>query len=63
MTSNMIYIVALGDGFKCPRKIHLSTQSGRGGKSGNFCLLLVLKIGLLREDTVCSNGFYVDISN
>ena len=25
-TSNMIYIVALGVGFKCPRKIHLNTQ-------------------------------------
>ena len=27
MTSNMIYIVALGVAFKCPRKIHLNTQS------------------------------------
>ena len=27
MTSNMIYIVELGVGFKCPRKIHLNTQS------------------------------------
>ena len=26
MTSNMIYTVALGGGFKCPRKIHLNTQ-------------------------------------
>ena len=26
MTSNMIYIVALAVGFKCPRKIHLNTQ-------------------------------------
>ena len=26
MTSNMIYIVALGSGFKCPHKIHLNTQ-------------------------------------
>jgi hypothetical protein len=26
MTSNMIYNVALGGGFKCPRKIHLNTQ-------------------------------------
>ena len=26
MTSNTIYIVALGFGFKCPRKIHLNTQ-------------------------------------
>ena len=24
MTSNMIYIIALGGGFKCPRKIHLN---------------------------------------
>ena len=28
MTSNMIYIFALGVGFKCPRKIHLNTQWG-----------------------------------
>ena len=26
MTSNMIYIVALGVGFKCPHKINLNTQ-------------------------------------
>ena len=26
MTSNMIYIVALGVGFEFPRKIHLNTQ-------------------------------------
>ena len=26
LTSNMIYIVALGAGFKCSRKIHLNTQ-------------------------------------
>ena len=30
MTSNMIYTVALGVGFKCPRKIHLNTQWGGG---------------------------------
>ena len=26
LTSNMIYIAALGVGMKCPRKIHLNTQ-------------------------------------
>jgi hypothetical protein len=26
----MIYIDALGGGFKCPRKIHLNTQGGGG---------------------------------
>ena len=26
LTSNMIYIVALGVGFKCPHKVHLNTQ-------------------------------------
>ena len=31
MTSNMIYIVALGVGFKCPLKIYLNTQWGGGG--------------------------------
>ena len=30
MTSNIIYIVALGVGFKCPRKIHLNTQCPEG---------------------------------
>ena len=34
LTSNMIYIVALGGGFKCPRKIHLNTQN-------NFTFLTV----------------------
>ena len=29
----MIYIVALGVGFKCPRKIHLNTQWGGGVKN------------------------------
>ena len=33
MTSNIIHIVALGVGFKCPHKIHLNTQWGGG--SGN----------------------------
>ena len=28
MTANMIYIVALGVGLKCPHKIHLNTQWG-----------------------------------
>ena len=36
MTSNMIYIVALGGGFKCPCKIHLNTQSGEGAKVAIF---------------------------
>ena len=31
LISNMIYIVALGVGLKCPRKIHLNTQWGVGG--------------------------------
>ena len=30
LTSNMIYIVALGVGLKCPCKIDLNTQWGRG---------------------------------
>ena len=32
MTSNIIYIVALGVGLKCPRKIHLNTQWGALGE-------------------------------
>ena len=32
MTANMIYIVALGVGLKCPRKVHLNTQWGEGTK-------------------------------
>ena len=30
MTSNMIYIVALGVGFKCSHKIHVNTQCQGG---------------------------------
>ena len=30
LTSNMIYIVALGGGFKCPHKIHLNAQCSVG---------------------------------
>ena len=30
ITSNMIDMIALGGGFKCPRKIHLITQWGGG---------------------------------
>ena len=40
MTPNIIYIVALGVGFKCPRKIHLNTQWGRGASRnvvGKIC--------------------------
>ena len=37
----MIYIVALGVGLKCPRKIHLNTQCGRGDNGRViFCLSL-----------------------
>ena len=35
MTSNMIYIVALGFGLKCQRKIHLNTQWGGGVVNGS----------------------------
>ena len=31
MTANMIYIVALGVGLKCPRKVRLNTQCEGGG--------------------------------
>ena len=34
MTSNMIYIVVLGVGLKCPRNIHLNTQVAVAGKRG-----------------------------
>ena len=30
LTSNMVYIVAVAVGFKCPNKIHLNTQWGGG---------------------------------
>ena len=37
MTSNMISIVALGGGFKCPHKINLNTQWGVGAlKSSKY---------------------------
>ena len=38
MTSNMIYIVALGGGFKCLRKIHLNTQCPLPCSFGSACL-------------------------
>ena len=38
ITSNMIYIVALGGGFKCPCNIHLNTQWRGGG--GNHHILI-----------------------
>ena len=36
ITSNMIYIVALGVGLKCSRKIHLNTQCRDGARSENL---------------------------
>ena len=39
MTANMIYIVALGVGLKCPRKVQLNTQGGGGG--GNLPKLVM----------------------
>ena len=41
VTSNMIYIVAIGGSFKCPRKIQLNTQWGRGV----IVILLVAPLG------------------
>ena len=35
MTSNMIYIVSLSGGLKCPRKIQLNTQWRGGGRSSS----------------------------
>ena len=32
ITANMIYLVALGLGLKCLRKVHLNTQWGKGTK-------------------------------
>jgi len=32
ITANMIYLVALGLGLKCLRKVHLNTQWGEGTK-------------------------------
>ena len=37
MTSNTIYIVAFGVGFKCPRKLYLNTECVCGG-GGDGCL-------------------------
>jgi hypothetical protein len=49
MTSNIIYIVAYGVGFKCPRKIHLKTQWGGGcspGSAGPKVLVLMFNLDL-----------------
>ena len=50
MTSNMIYIVALGVGFKCPRKIHLNTQWGGGVKNGPLLYVDTHRIPLSCDD-------------
>ena len=49
LTSKMIYIVALGVGFKCPRKIHLNTQWGGGG-SQDVHVDKVLKVEQKKHD-------------
>ena len=45
MASNMIYIVEIGGGFKCPCKIHLNTQcpgsNSTGESPSESCYFLV----------------------
>ena len=41
LTSNMIYIDALGIGLKCPRKIHLSTQWPTSLLIGKLCIAVL----------------------
>ena len=52
MTSNMIYIVALGVGFKCPRKIHLNTQC-----TLHIRVVLSKKLELHFLFLICSLGY------
>ena len=49
MTSNMICIVALGVGLKCPRKIHLNTQWGGGIGYPQFFTLIGAKPSYLHD--------------
>ena len=42
MTSNITFIVAFCVGIKCPRKIHLNTQCGRGGRTHTLTDQLIL---------------------
>ena len=44
MTSDMIYIVAFGVGFKCPCKIHLNTQWGWGHTKVSTYISVILYI-------------------
>ena len=55
----MIYIVALGIGFKYPRKIHLNTQWGGGPKNLEMCLRNMCMNGLFGQIflTVAQNNF------
>ena len=43
----MTYIVALGIGFKCPRKIHVNTWGGEGVPYVIYEWLLVVRRGVV----------------
>ena len=53
LTSNMIYIVSLGVGLKCPHKIHLNTQ----------CLPSPICIIRWNEEILLHNGPTLDAYN
>ena len=61
MTSNMIYIVAVGIGFKCPCKIHLNTPWGRGQKCGISDDGQVQKIAVIGEEGVKNSEISADL--
>ena len=50
MTSNMIYIVALGVGFKCPRKIHLNTQCPQPHLTGHRPPIPICVVGTATDE-------------
>ena len=52
LTSNMIYIVALGVGFKCPRKIHLNTH-------GRHVFVDLLALSQQGERVDCPPHYYM----
>ena len=54
ITSNMIHIVALGCGFKCPRKIHLNIQWGGGLLKFSGASQLTVIDGPHNDDVVVS---------
>ena len=64
----MIYIVAIGVSFKCPRKIHINTQRGGGGEREHtwapcfpasiFCVKMIVSWSFLSNQTFSGSPIF-----